>query len=76
MVDLILQGGRIIDPANGRDAVGDIDFENGRVAAIGADLPRQGSQIIDARGRIVVPGLIDLPRMSIGAGRRSASTPG
>jgi dihydroorotase len=60
MLDLILKGGRIIDPANGRDAVADIGFGDGRVEAVGADLPLQGSEAIDARGLIVVPGLIDL----------------
>src|SRR5437879_2028071 len=60
MLDLILKGGRIIDPANGRDEIGDIGFADGRVAAIGPDLPLRGSSLIDAHGLIVVPGLIDL----------------
>jgi dihydroorotase len=60
MLDLILKGGRVIDPANGRDGVADIGFGDGKVAAVGADLPLQGSDSIDARGLIVVPGLIDL----------------
>ena len=60
MLDLILKGGRIIDPANGRDAVADIGFGEGKVEAVGADLPLQGSEAIDVRGLIVVPGLIDL----------------
>ena len=60
MLDVILKGGRIIDPANGRDAVADIGFDAGKVAAVGADLPLRGSEVIDARGLIVVPGLIDL----------------
>src|SRR5207244_13633842 len=60
MLDLILKGGRIIDPANGRDEIADIGFGDGRVAAVGSDLPLRGSEIIDARGLIVVPGLIDL----------------
>jgi len=60
MLDLILKGGRIIDPANGRDAVADIGFADGKVAAVGSDLPLRGSQVVDARGLIVVPGLIDL----------------
>jgi dihydroorotase len=60
MLDLILKGGRIIDPANGRDEVGDIGFGDGKVTAVGPDLPLRGSQVIDMRGRLVVPGLIDL----------------
>src|SRR5437773_3669921 len=60
MLDLILKGGRIIDPANGRDAVADIGFGGGKVEAVGSDLPLRGSALIDAHGLIVVPGLIDL----------------
>src|SRR5260370_34486834 len=60
MLDLILKGGRIIDPANGRDEIADIGFEGGRVAAVGSGLPLRGAETVDARGRIVVPGLIDL----------------
>jgi dihydroorotase len=60
MLDVILKGGRVIDPANGRDAVADIGFGTGKVVAFGAGLPLQGSEVIDARGLIVVPGLIDL----------------
>jgi len=60
MLDLILKGGRVIDPASGRDEIADIGFADGKVAAVGADLPLRGSQLVDARGLIVVPGLIDL----------------
>jgi dihydroorotase len=60
MADLILKGGRIIDPANGRDEVADIRFADGKVAAVGADLSREGADVADARGLLVVPGLIDL----------------
>jgi len=60
MADLLLRGGRIIDPANGRDEVADIAFADGKVAAVGPDLPRDGIETVDARGLIVVPGLIDL----------------
>lgn len=60
MLDLILKGGRVIDPASGRDGVADIGFGGGRVAAFGPDLPLRGTETIDARGLIVVPGLIDL----------------
>src|SRR5215472_6660945 len=60
MSHLILTGGRIIDPANGRDEIADIAFIDGKVAEIGRDLPHTGAETIDAKGRLVVPGLVDL----------------
>jgi len=60
MADLILRGGRVIDPANGRDEAADVAFSEGKVAAVGPDLPHGSAEIIDVRGRIVAPGLIDL----------------
>src|SRR5580700_6623070 len=60
MAHLILTGGRIIDPANGRDEIADIAFEDGKVAAIGRELPRAAAEIVDVAGKLVVPGLVDL----------------
>jgi dihydroorotase len=60
MTDLILRGGRVIDPASGRDETADIAFGDGKVTEIGRDLPASGAEIIDMRGLLVVPGLIDL----------------
>jgi dihydroorotase len=60
MTQLILTGGRIIDPANGCDEVADIAFSDGKVAAIDRELPRAGAESVDVAGKIVVPGLIDL----------------
>jgi len=57
-LDLVLRGGRVIDPSQGIDAVMDVGFENGRVAKIGGELT--GADIRDVSGRIVTPGLIDL----------------
>ena len=60
MRDLVLTGGRIIDPANGRDEMADIAFGHGIVTEIGGDLPAGGAETVDVRGLLVVPGLIDL----------------
>jgi dihydroorotase len=60
MTDLILKGGRVIDPASGRDADSDIAFGKGKVIEVGHDLAGDGGQIVDARSLLVVPGLIDL----------------
>ena len=60
MAELILKGGRIIDPLNGRDEIADLAFADGKVAAIGRDMPRAGAEIVEAGGKLVVPGLIDL----------------
>src|SRR6516165_6402411 len=60
MTDLIIRGGRVIDPATARDETTDIAFADGKVQAVGPDLPGRGSEIVDAGGLLVVPGLIDL----------------
>ncbi len=59
MLDLILRGGRVIDPAQKIDAVLDVGFVGGKVAAVGADLG-EAKDIRDVSGKMVVPGLIDL----------------
>ncbi len=59
--DLVVRGGRVIDPRSKRDGVADIAIANGRIAAIEDSLPGvEGMRSIDARGLLVVPGLIDL----------------
>ncbi|MEE9387700.1 MAG: amidohydrolase/deacetylase family metallohydrolase [Paracoccaceae bacterium] len=59
--DLILQGGRVLDPSQGQDALADIGFKDGVVAAIGQNLkPGPATTLRDVTGQIVTPGLIDL----------------
>jgi dihydroorotase len=60
LAHLILTSGRVIDPANGRDEIADVSFIDGKVAEVGRNLPRGGAEIVDAAGKLVVPGLIDL----------------
>jgi dihydroorotase len=59
--DLILRGGRVIDPSQKLDAVTDIAFSGGKVARVGAALrPNGKTDVRDVSGLIVTPGLIDL----------------
>ncbi len=61
MYDLIIQHGRLLDPSQRLDAPRDIAFRAGRVAAIAERLePSSGSRLLDATGKLVVPGLVDL----------------
>jgi dihydroorotase len=57
--DAIVAGGRVIDPKNGIDAICDIAIRKGRIAAIAPTLDPSGTKIIDAKGFVVTPGLID-----------------
>lgn len=60
MHDLLLKGGRVIDPEQGLDAVMDVAFAEGKVAAIGPDLGQNAREVRNMAGRIVAPGLIDM----------------
>jgi dihydroorotase len=58
--DLLLRGGRIIDPANGQDGVGDLAISNGRIIEISENIPADtAKEVIDVAGKIVIPGMID-----------------
>jgi dihydroorotase len=61
MTQVLLKGGRVVDPSAGLDAVLDILVVNGRIAAIGPDLAAReaDAETIDCRDRLVLPGLID-----------------
>jgi len=58
--DLIIKGGRVIDPSLRVDAVRDIAIAGGRIAAVEANVVGDAAETLDARGKIVVPGLIDI----------------
>src|SRR3954469_12175098 len=56
--DLVIRGGRVIDPANAVDARADVAIDGGVVAAVGSDL--DGRTVLDATGCVVAPGFVDL----------------
>lgn len=59
--DLLIAGGHVIDPATNLSAVRDVAIVGDRIAQVAADLPRAGARrVVDARGTLVVPGLVDL----------------
>ena len=61
MYDLVLKGGTVVDPSQQLDGVRDIAVENGRIARIAPDIaPAEAARVIEVRGKIVTPGLIDL----------------
>lgn len=57
---IVIRGGRVIDPANGVDGRAGVLIEDGRIAAVGADLPSEAAHEVDATGLIVAPGFVDL----------------
>ena len=62
-MDLLIRGGRVIDPEQGLDAHLDVHIAEGRIAAIGRDLPLPeggAPRVVEAAGWIVAPGFIDV----------------
>jgi N-acyl-D-aspartate/D-glutamate deacylase len=57
--DLVIRGGEIVDGRGGAPRVGDVAVRGGRIAAVG-EVPDSGAEEIDARGRLVTPGFVDL----------------
>ena len=58
--DLVIRGGRVIDPSLRLDAVRDVAISKGRIVAVASSIPGDASETIDARGKVVAPGLIDI----------------
>jgi dihydroorotase len=58
--DLIIKGGLVIDPSVGLDAIRDVAILGGKIAAVDPDIAAEAKETIDARGKIVAPGLIDI----------------
>ena len=61
MYDLIIKGGTVIDPANRVNGVNDVAIEDGKIARVAPNIPAEESRrVLDVKGKIVTPGLIDL----------------
>src|SRR5262252_5114641 len=58
--DLIIRDGRVIDPASGLDGIRDVAISSGRIAAVKPSITADAADTINARGKLVVPGLIDI----------------
>jgi dihydroorotase len=57
--DLVIAGGRVMDPLSGLDAIRHVGVRDGRIAVI-SEQPLNGRTVIQANGRVVAPGFIDL----------------
>lgn len=60
MTDLIIRGGRVVDPVNGVDRVADVGIEAGRVTEVAEEITGPAKTELDARGKVVIPGIIDM----------------
>ena len=82
----LIKSGRVIDPANKIDKIADVLVEDGRIAAVGENLPSEGAEVFEAEGKIVSPGLIDMhvhlrepgqeAKEDFGSGSRAAAAGG
>ncbi|MFA4993098.1 MAG: dihydroorotase [Candidatus Omnitrophota bacterium] len=59
-MSMLIKGGRVIDPANKIDALLDILIEDNKISKVAKNIKAQASSIIDATGKIVAPGIIDM----------------
>src|SRR6202049_830837 len=70
--DLIIRGGRVIDPSVRLDAIRYVAIAEGRIVAVESAIAGDAADMIDARGKLVVPGLLDIHTHTA----RSAEGPG
>ena len=70
--DMIIRGGRVIDPSVRLDAIRDMAISGGRIVAVESTFAGDAADTIDARGKLVVPGLLDIHTHTA----RSAEGPG
>ncbi len=74
MNDLVLKGGRVVDPSQGLDKITDIAFANGRVSAIGSDLSGKDARSVAGKRTAVSMGRLGAGAAGEGAVRISADS--
>lgn len=71
---ILIKNGRVVDPANNRDEVLDILIKNGKIVDVSKNIKENNAEIIDAKNKIVMPGLIDMHVHSREPGREDKET--
>lgn len=75
MKPVLLKGGRVVDPSQGHDAVADLLIVDGKVEALKKKLSApDGAEIVDCKGKVVAPGLVDIHVHLREPGREDAET--
>ena len=64
MSKLLIKGAKVIDPAKDRGALLDVLIEDGKIAALKRDLPAGDAEVVDGRGYVAAPGLVDMHVLS------------
>ncbi|MCE2452696.1 MAG: amidohydrolase/deacetylase family metallohydrolase, partial [Nitrospinae bacterium] len=59
-MDLVIRGGYVIDPSQDLEGTMDVEIARGRVRRVAPHIEPKGRQTLNARGKIVTPGLVDL----------------
>lgn len=59
-MNILIKKGRVIDPANRRDGIFDILVEDGKISKVEKAINKKADLVIDAKGKIVAPGLVDM----------------
>ncbi|PLX81958.1 MAG: dihydroorotase [Desulfuromonas sp.] len=59
-MNILIKGGRVLDPAHGIDEALDLLIEEGKISRIEKDISAEGAKVVDVSGKLVVPGLIDI----------------
>ncbi len=57
---ILIKGGKIVDPASSKETEADLLIEEGKIKSIGKGISSKGAEVVDAKGKFVLPGLIDM----------------